>query len=279
MNLSTTQYTTILLAVLLWSMTSCVGKKKFNEMESTKNSMENTLYETRKDLAHTKKDLMIAEDSIQLLNGALDQTSNELVSTQAALDQARADLRYANMGQEEMTAALKACEEEAAALKATLEEQKARTKALRESILKALAGLEAADLQVEERNGRVHVVLSQKLLFTTGSISVNQGGRSAIVSLAKVLTQNKDLDILVEGHTDSDGPEDINWNLSMGRAMAISNILIKNGVNPERITAAGRGEHAPIAPNDTAENKAKNRRTEIILSPKLGTLYELLQAE
>ena len=103
--------------------------------------------------------------------------------------------------------------------------------------------------------------------------------QQAVRQVAEALKANPDIDILVEGHTDSDGSADANWNLSVSRAVAVTNLLSSFGVNPEKITAAGRGEYQPKADNSTSAGKAKNRRTEIILAPKLDELYEFLSGE
>jgi chemotaxis protein MotB len=126
--------------------------------------------------------------------------------------------------------------------------------------------------------------MENKLLFQTGSWSVGTEGKKAIVEVGKVLAQNPEISVLIEGHTDNDkilgsigGGIESNWDLSTKRATAIVNILAENkAVNKENLTAAGRGEFAPIASNETAEGKAKNRRIEIILTPKLDEISKML---
>jgi len=114
------------------------------------------------------------------------------------------------------------------------------------------------------------------LIFPSGSTNINAEGRSAVRQLAEALKNNPDIDILVEGHTDSQGSALMNWKLSVDRAVAVTDILTDYGLNPERITAAGRGEYMPVASNQTAEGRARNRRTEIVISPKLDEIYDLL---
>jgi chemotaxis protein MotB len=154
--------------------------------------------------------------------------------------------------------------------------------ALRSTVSKALKSYEGAGLTVQVRNGKVYVSLSEKLLFASGSTAVAENGRKALTQLGQALNADTTLQILVEGHTD-DVPmkpalnlQD-NWDLSVLRATSIVRILVKEGgVNRSRITASGKGEYSPVAPNDTPENKARNRRTEIVLSPKLDALYDLV---
>ena len=139
-----------------------------------------------------------------------------------------------------------------------------------------VAEFSARDLSVEERGGKLYVSLSSALLFPSGSTRLNAEGRNAVRKLAEALKNNPDIDILVEGHTDSQGRAAANWNLSVDRAVSVTNALTDFGLSPERITAAGRGEFMPIASNQSAQGRARNRRTEIVISPKLDEIYELL---
>lgn len=147
---------------------------------------------------------------------------------------------------------------------------------LRNGLLNALKGYSAADLTVREENGRVYVSLSQNLLFPTGSDKVDPKGIVALQQLAGVLMLQKDIEILVEGHTDTDGSAPFNWDLSTSRATSVVQILTKEGVDPKMITAAGRAFYLPVASNDTAEGKAKNRRVEIILAPQLEKILQMI---
>jgi len=153
---------------------------------------------------------------------------------------------------------------------------------LKNSIDKALSGFSSSDLTVERKNGKVYVSLSEKLLFASGSTVVDPKGKEALKKVAEVLKSNGDISVEIEGHTDNVPmksaafPKD-NWDLSVLRATSIVKILtIENGVDAKRVTAAGRGEYFPVADNGTTDGKARNRRTEIILSPNLDALYDLL---
>lgn len=172
-------------------------------------------------------------------------------------------------------------EEALSALQAKIARQDSITRALNDIIRKALLGFKSDELSVEIKNGKVYVSMSNKLLFKSGSADVEAKGQEALKVLADVLNKNPDIDILVEGHTDTDPISTPlikdNWDLSTARATSIVRILTDNyKVTPKRITAAGRGEFMPKASNETAEGKAKNRRTEIILSPKLEEIMKLL---
>ncbi|PKA82737.1 chemotaxis protein MotB [Ulvibacter sp. MAR_2010_11] len=158
----------------------------------------------------------------------------------------------------------------------------AKMKALKDAISAALTNFEGNGLTVEQRDGKVYVSMENKLLFDSGSWAVNTRGREAVVALGSVLAQNKEIAVLIEGHTDNvpyggSGNISDNWDLSTKRATAIVSILTENqGIPKDNLTAAGRGEFAPIAPNSTAEGKAKNRRIEVILTPKLDEISKLL---
>lgn len=154
---------------------------------------------------------------------------------------------------------------------------------LRSSLNNALVGFADKGLNVETRDGKVYVSMESKLLFPSASWTVSKEGVEAIKTLAKVLEQNTELNILVEGHTDnaaykgSTAVKD-NWDLSVMRATSIVKLLLQHGpaIDPARIEACGHGEFAPKVPNDTPANKALNRRTEIILTPKMSEILNLI---
>ena len=165
-----------------------------------------------------------------------------------------------------------------AELHAELEKKDEAMRSLKDRISAALTGFEGKGITVEQRQGRIHVSMENKLLFPSGSTVVDAQGKQALKDLAKAIEGEADLRIMVEGHTDTDkvlpgSPYKDNWDLSVMRATSVVRILQDNGrIDPVRITAAGRGEFLPLDPAD----KARNRRIEIILSPDLTQLYELV---
>lgn len=167
-------------------------------------------------------------------------------------------------------------------LEGALAAKDANMKALKNSISKALTNFEGKGLTVEQRDGKVYVSMENKLLFQSGSWKIGVEGKQAVAQLGEVLAENPEINVLIEGHTDNDaftGKGDIsgNWDLSTKRATAIVNILQENkAINAESLTAAGRSEYAPIVSNDTPEGKGKNRRIEVILTPKLDEVSKLL---
>ena len=161
-----------------------------------------------------------------------------------------------------------------------LNQQKAASEELKNKMAEALKGFNSNDLSVEQKNGKVYVSLSEKLLFPSGSAVVNPQGVDALSKLAAVLNLNSDVAVDIEGHTDSipiRGRYKDNWDLSTARANSIVRILVNNyKVDPTRVISSGHSYYEPVASNATPEGRAKNRRTDIILSPKLDEMYKLL---
>ncbi len=158
----------------------------------------------------------------------------------------------------------------------------ASMKKLKETLSNALNSFEGKGLTVQMKNGKVYVSMENKLLFGSGSWAVGTEGKRAVIEVGKVLAANPDISVLIEGHTDNveyagSGPIADNWDLSTKRATAIVTLLTENkGINPQNLTAAGRSEYAPIASNASADGKSKNRRIEIILTPKLDEISKML---
>lgn len=169
-----------------------------------------------------------------------------------------------------------------AELEQIMSAKEASMKKLKETLSKALNGFEGKGLTVHQKDGKVYVSVENKLLFSSGSWAVNPEGKKAVQEVGKVLSVNPDISVLIEGHTDNDaytgtGQITDNWDLSTKRATAIVTILSENkSVNKQNLTAAGRGEFAPLTANDSPEGKAKNRRIEIILTPKLDEISKML---
>ncbi len=203
------------------------------------------------------------------------QSLEELTRKQRQLEGLEGAIGQQNASIENMKVDLMTREQRVAELERLVAEKQAQMDNLRTSLNNALRGFNAADLSVEERNGKIYVSMSQNLLFKTGSDKVDPKGVEALAKLAKALNDNPSIEVIVEGHTDNTGGVDYNWNLSVNRATSVVKILALNGVLPNRMVASGRGMHHPKVPNDSEANKAKNRRTEIILSPNLDKILEL----
>ncbi len=293
-------------------MTSCVSQKKFNDMALMKDRAEIENEQLKKKLQLNQEligRLQKSDDELILLqkeHGQLRTTHENLTAELKACRERYDDLLENNrrilssatgekeaLQQElarqqlmldekqreldETERALVERERRLRELTDRMEAQDARLAELKNRISQALLGFSAADLKIQEKNGRVYVTLSQNLLFPKGSRQIDKEGVKALERLAGVLAHNNDFNINVEGHTDPDGSVELNWDLSATRATAVTRILTDNGVNPSRITASGRAFYDPVAPNDTEANKTLNRRTEIILSPRLDALLDIIR--
>jgi chemotaxis protein MotB len=207
--------------------------------------------------------LRLREDEVLALEKQMDARKRKLDALQAELGERDQRLR-------ELESALRRKDE--------------AVKALKDKVMSALTGFEGNGLSISTKNGKVYVSMDEKLLFKSGSYQVDQRGVQALGQLSNVLAQNKDINVMIEGHTDNvpyngSGVLKDNWDLSVKRATSIVRIIIQNkGVAPKRLTVAGRSKYIPVETNATAVGRSKNRRTEIILTPKLDELFRLLES-
>ncbi|HEY8936995.1 MAG TPA: OmpA family protein, partial [Cyclobacteriaceae bacterium] len=211
------------------------------------------------------------------LNRDLVQQQEQLAITQQHLDKTR-------KLNDSLSTSLAEREKKVTELEQILANKDKAVQDLKNKITNALLNFKENDLTVKVKNGKVYVSLAEQLLFGSGSIDVDAKGVTALQQLAKALKDQKDINITVEGHTDnvpiskrSQYMND-NWDLSVMRATSIAKILTKAGVPSTQITASGKGEFSPLAPNDTPQNKQKNRRTEIIVTPNLDELFKILES-
>ena len=216
------------------------------------------------------------QSTINTLLGNLDKYKDELsvkekilAAQQDSLAKARAELAIKEQRINEM--------------QNILAQKDAEVKALKDKVSNALKGFEGSGLNVHEKDGKVYVSMDDKLLFASGSWTINEQGLNAIRQLAKVLENEPEISVLIEGHTDNvpyrgSGQIKDNWDLSVMRATAVVKALLENGnIAPTRLSASGRSEYLPLDENNTPEARAKNRRTEIILTPNLDQLFKLIQ--
>ena len=289
-------------AFLLLGVSSCVSTKVFNdlelryaqmkdqriELEKEKDSLqqswdrlndksnETSLYlkRSRDSVAQAIKEIQSLEKEFTLLKENSDLKIQESIAKnntllkQIALKETELQSRGARVDQ----------------LEQMIEDQKKALNDLKERLSSALLNYKGKGLTVEQRNGKVYISMENKLLFKSGSWVVEAEGVQALEQLAKVLEENPEITVLIEGHTDnvpftSKGALESNWDLSTKRATAVVQILLKNKqILPQNLTAAGRSEYVPIAPNSSAEGRAANRRIEVVLSPSLDEITTLLEA-
>jgi chemotaxis protein MotB len=278
----------LLFAVAALCITGCVTSKKYKALDKLRTDCESKNTDLTAQVAILQLDTAkLNAEYTALLNekSSLEQSSSsEKLNLNKQLIEKQQQLKEKQDQLSEKEKLLGDREAKLKELQDKLDQQAAIVNQLRNTVADALLGFKGEDLSVELRNGKVYVSLSENLLFKSGSATVDPKGKDAISKLAQVLEKNPNIDILVEGHTDNvpliPGKFDDNWDLSASRALSIVRILTQdNKVDPKRVTAAGRGQYVPIASNDTPEGRARNRRTEIILSPKLDELYQMLEGK
>ncbi len=248
--------------------------RSYSELLTKYNGLVN---QNQQVLATTSYEKIGLQEELSNQVDALDQKKRELANLEYELYQKEAMLNRMEYNYSNMEGNLSTKDQKINELKAALNQKEQKMNDLRQSVSEVLKGFSQSDLSVTERDGKLYLSLSQNLLFSSGSDQINYQGRQALAQVAQVLQSNPDIDVMVEGHTDSDGTADRNWDLSVMRATSVVKVLTSNGVAPTRVTAAGRGYYAPVANNDSQQGKALNRRTEIILSPKLDELYDLIK--
>jgi len=248
----------------------------FNKDTTQRGIEYRTLDSTYRDLLTKYNELNRKHKSLQTDYTEMNQRYTELLKSSLSKTE---QLNLALKQKEDM---LSAREKRLVELESIIRRQDSITNALNEIVKRALLSFNSEELTVEMKNGKVYVSLSDKLLFKSGSADIEEKGQEAIKKLADVLNKNPEIDVLIEGHTDnvplrSSVNFKDNWELSTGRATNIVRIISDvSKVNPKRLTAAGRSEYMPKVSNDSPEGRAKNRRTEIILTPKLDELYKLI---
>ncbi len=285
----------LLAACCLPFLTSCVSRRLYNELDAKYKNCSEELERISGESADLKAqafDLGTKNQSLkeQLENAtterdqlkiAYDQLKKEYNSLEKNSDQAiKAEIERLNLLKKELDGK----SSRVAELEGKLAAQDRNLRNLKDALSKALFEFEGKGLTVEQKNGKVYVSMENKLLFPSGSWSVSSEGKNAVEQLAEVLAKNPEISILIEGHTDNDkvvgnlgGGVTNNWDLSTKRATAIVNIIEQTpGIDKKNLTAAGRSEFAPITLNSTDSGKAKNRRIEVILTPKLDEISKLL---
>ena len=217
------------------------------------------------------------------LMGQLQNTQEDLQKKEDELKKLQVELDLKKQSLDDLQKQLTEREKRIKELEDILKKKDDAINDLKKKVSDALTGFEGNGLTVTQKNGKIYVSMEENLLFSTGSTTVQSKGIDALKKLAKVLEQNTDINIMVEGHTDDqpmNGKGEIkdNWDLSVMRATSVTKILLSGTtIDPKRITAAGRGEFFPIDPSKTPEARKKNRRTEIILTPKLDELFKVLE--
>lgn len=309
----------IVLFVISIALNSCVSKKLYQELDTKYSKLQDlnrTVIKEKDNLLASKKQLEEAMEKLEITHAELStqkeilddeyvslqnkynnlDESYELLSAQSSkklavqskknkelltqLEEKEKKLATESNRLEKLQKELNLRAKQIDELQRLIDAKEAKMQQLKNAISNALHNFEGKGLTVVRKNGKIYVSMENKLLFNSGSWAVGVQGKKAVKQLAGVLSKNKDIQVLIEGHTDNvpyKGTTLIdNWDLSVKRATAIVRILENNGVNPTQITAAGRSKFMPIDSNKTAEGKAKNRRIEIILAPNFDEISKLL---
>lgn len=230
--------------------------KEYDELNSYYKNLLTNSGKLNRDMAQQKDQLLAIQENLERTHKQNDSLSNSLIEREKKVKE----------------------------LEQILANKDKAVKDLKDRISNALLNFKENDLTVKVKNGKVYVSLAEQLLFGSGSIEVDKKGVTALQQLAKAIKDQRDIQIVIEGHTDNvpiskkSAYMQDNWDLSVMRATSITKILTGAGVTPRQITAAGKGEFSPLAANDNAQNKQKNRRTEIIITPNLDELFKLLES-
>ena len=271
--------------IICFTLHSCVvlSPKKYKALVAERDSLatrtgalEDTVAKLRADTMRLHRELNDIQNNYNALNGnyntlndKYNSLNNNYTTSSGRVSQLSADLK-------KREARLKEVED-------ALHKRDDASNALRDKLQKALLGFQNSGLTVDIRDGKVYVSLADKLLFPSGSIIINENGKLALQQLAAVLNKEPDITIAVEGHTDDKkvinlGQIKDNWDLSVLRATSVCRYLTETEkIDPHRLTATGKSEFQPVDPSDTNDARTKNRRIEIVLSPKLDELYNLIK--
>ncbi|HHH52186.1 MAG TPA: hypothetical protein ENK91_00880 [Bacteroidetes bacterium] len=249
-----------------------------SKLSAATQKYKNCQDEYDKMLLQNKKLLERAFSEQTNLTEELAEKQKILAEKERNLKKLEANLNDQNLNQQLLKNDLERREKKIDSLRNLLSIKDNKLQSIKDKIKKILSGYSNDDIKIEKRDdGRLYISMSQNLLFAKGSDKLDSKGRAAIISVAKALKSEPSIDIVVEGHTDTDGNADLNWKLSTARALAVTKVLIEYGLMPQKITAAGRGQFQPLYPNDTEANKSKNRRTEIIIEPNLNDILNYLK--
>jgi len=285
----------ILLSLLWFAFiaTGCVTKSKYLELDdrfrkctedliytnSEKIGFENRSKDLTAEVAVLKVQIDNLKEDTATLGRRMRIVERNLAKTKGDYDDLLKSFTDQNVSKNALLAEKEARLNE---LQSILDQKDAEVKALRNKVANALKGFEDMGLTIYEKNGKVYVSLDEKLLFASGSWDIDVRGKEALTELGKVLANDTNINVVIEGHTDNvtyrgSGNVKDNWDLSVMRATAVVKEILKNKeINPQRISASGRSEYVPVDIEDSREARAKNRRTEIILTPKLDELFQII---
>jgi chemotaxis protein MotB len=275
----------LFIAIICFSLNACVilSPKKYKALVAERDSLLTRAGALEDTVAKLRADTMRLHRQIADLTGtynALNTSYNALNDKYSALN---SNFNTSSNKVSQLSSDLKKREERLKEVEDALHKRDEATNALKDKLQKALLGFQNSGLTVDIRDGKVYVSLADKLLFPSGSIIINDNGKLALQQLAAVLNKEPDINIAVEGHTDDKkvlnlGQIKDNWDLSVLRSTSVCRYLTEvEKIDPHRLTATGKSQYQPIDPANTADARTRNRRIEIVLSPKLDELYNLIK--
>lgn len=277
------------LFLLTSTFSACVilSPKKYKALLAKQDSLDRTLTESQLTGEGLEQRITKLRKDTADLNSQLANLRSQYSEMEANYTKLRsnssAEINKLAGNLDKMSEDLKKREQRLKEVEEILKKRDEATNQLKAKLQEALLGFTKNGLSVEIKNGKVYVSLTDKLLFPSGSIIIDEKGRQALTELAKVLKQQPEINIAVEGHTDSQKINNLgqikdNWDLSVLRATSVVRFLTEEQkIESQRMTATGKGEFQPLGPNTSAESRSKNRRIEIVLSPKLDELYDLIK--
>ncbi len=274
-------FSLIVAASAMLFISSCVSTKKFNALQSSYNSLQATNSQLVRDGEQCKSNLDRANVQISGLQDRINAELEHVKSLQAALDKCLTSASQGNVNVSKLVDEINASNKYIQELIASKSKSDSLNMVLTNNLTRSLSREEMQDVDVKVLKGVVYISLSDNMLYKSGSYEISDRAGSTLAKIAKIITDYKDYDVLIEGNTDnvpiSKPNIRNNWDLSALRASSVVQALQNNyGVDPKRLTAGGRGEYNPVASNDTPDGKSKNRRTEIIITPKLNQFMDLI---
>jgi chemotaxis protein MotB len=267
------------MAMLFFS--SCVSTKKFNSLQASYNKLQDQNSALTREGEECKGNLDKAGVQISGLQDQINAEREHARTLQSALDKCLTSASQGNVNISKLVDEINASNKYIQELIASKNKSDSLNMVLTNNLTRSLSKDEMQDVDVKVLKGVVYISLSDNMLYKSGSYEISDKAGQTLAKIAKIITDYKDYDVLIEGNTDnvpiSKPNIRNNWDLSALRASSVVQALQNSyGVDPKRLTAGGRGEYNPVASNDTPDGKSQNRRTEIIITPKLNQFMDLI---
>ena len=275
------KFSLVALAVAMLTATGCVSTKKFNSLQANYNKLYDRNAVLTKQGEDCKSDLDKANVQVSGLQDRINAELDHVKSLQSALDKCLTSAGQGNVNVSKLVDEINSSNKYIQELIASKSKSDSLNMVLTNNLTRSLSKEEMQDVDVKVLKGVVYISLSDNMLYKSGSYEISDKAGATLAKIAKIITDYKEYDVLIEGNTDNVPISKTNirnnWDLSALRASSVVQSLQNNyGVDPNRLTAGGRGEYNPIASNDTPDGKIKNRRTEIIITPKLNQFMDLI---